>query len=63
MVSKLAANSRAARNDLDNGDLVLAINRRQVSDLNDFRAQLGAKPARLALVLQRGGSRGELEMR
>lgn len=63
VVSKLAANSRAARNDLDNGDLVLAINRRQVSDLNDFRAQLGAKPARLALVLQRGGSRGELEMR
>ncbi|WP_415001770.1 Do family serine endopeptidase [Arenimonas sp.] len=63
VVSKVAANSRAARNDLDNGDLVLAINRRQVSDLNDFRAQLGAKPQRLALVLQRGGSRGELEMR
>jgi hypothetical protein len=42
---------------------VLAVNRRQIEDLNAFRAQLGARPAQLALVLQRGSARGELEMK
>jgi len=63
VISKIARGSRAQQNDLAPGDLVLAVNRRGVEDLNGFRAQLGAKPSRLLLVLQRGGSRGELEMR
>ena len=63
IVSKVAPGSRAAGNQLDGGDLVLAINRRQVSDTNDFRAQLAAHPAQLVLMLQRGQARGELPMR
>jgi S1-C subfamily serine protease len=62
IVSKVAKGSRAARNELDGGDLVLAINRRQVADINDFRAQLSPAPKTLVLLLQRGGARGELPM-
>ena len=62
IVSKVAAGSRASRNELDSGDLVLAINRRQVSDINDFRAQLSPAPRGLVLMLQRGSVRGELPM-
>ena len=62
IVSKVAPGSRASRNDLDSGDLVLAINRRQVSDINDFRAQLSPIPRALVLMLQRGSARGELPM-
>jgi S1-C subfamily serine protease len=62
IVSKVTPGSRAARNELDGGDLVLAINRRQVTDLNDFRARLAAPPSALVLLLQRGSARGELPM-
>ena len=62
IVSKVAPGSRASRNELDGGDLVLAINRRQVSELNDFRAQLASPPRALVLLLQRGSARGELLM-
>jgi serine protease DegQ len=62
VVSKVAKGSRAARNELDGGDLVLAINRRQVVDLNDFRARFSPAPKTLVLMLQRGGARGELPM-
>lgn len=63
IVSKVAPGSRAARNQLDGGDLVLAINRRTVSDLNAFRAQLASPGSKtLVLYLQRGGARGELPM-
>ena len=63
IVAKVAAGSRASRNELDGGDLVLAINRRQVADMNDFRAQLSPAPASLVLMLQRGSARGELPMK
>jgi Do/DeqQ family serine protease len=63
ILTKVAPGSRAARNELDSGDMVLGINRRAVSDMNDFRAQLAAQPNPLVLVVQRGGARGELEMR
>ena len=63
ILTKVAPGSRAARNELDSGDMVLGINRRAVSDMNDFRAQLAGKPDPLVLVVQRGGARGELEMR
>ena len=62
IVSRVTPGSRAARNELDSGDLVLAINRRQVSDLNAFRAQLSSPPPALVLMLQRGSARGELPM-
>jgi len=62
VVSKVATGSRAARNELDGGDLVLAINRRQVVDLNDFRTRFTPAPKTLVLMLQRGGARGELPM-
>ena len=63
IISKVAPGSRAARNQLDGGDLVLAINRRTVSDLNAFRAQLASPGSKtLVLYLQRGGARGELPM-
>ena len=63
VVAKVTPGSRAARNQLDSGDLVLAINRRQVVDLNDFRTRFSPAPATMVLMLQRGGARGELPMR
>ncbi|KFN43701.1 Do family serine endopeptidase [Arenimonas oryziterrae] len=63
VVSKIARGSRAMQNELAPGDLVLAINRRGIEDMNAFRAQLGQPPQRLILLLQRGSARGELEMR
>ena len=62
IISKVIAGSRANKNGLDNGDLVLGINRRQVEDLNSFRAQLGQPTAALVLQLQRGAASGELQM-
>jgi S1-C subfamily serine protease len=62
MVVRVGQNSRSLRNGLDSGDLILAINRRQVVDLNDFRARLASPPSQLALVVQRGAARGELPM-
>ncbi|MCX7042272.1 MAG: Do family serine endopeptidase [Gammaproteobacteria bacterium] len=62
IVSKVTPGSRAARNQLDGGDLVLAVNRRVVVDLNAFRAQMSPPPKTLVLALQRGGARGELPM-
>jgi S1-C subfamily serine protease len=59
----VTAGSRASNNELDGGDLVLAINRRKVADMNDFRAQLSPAPASLVLMLQRGSARGELPMK
>lgn len=62
VVSKVARGSRAEQNQLLAGDLVLAINRQSIEDLNAYRARLSPTPKRLILMLQRGGSRGELEM-
>jgi Do/DeqQ family serine protease len=63
VISKVARGSRAQRNELAAGDLVLAINRRGVEDMNSFRAQLSSSSPQLVLALQRGGRRGQLEMR
>jgi Do/DeqQ family serine protease len=62
IIAKVTPSSRAATNNLDGGDLVLGINRRVVSDLADFRAQMAARPSVLVLNLQRGAQRGELQM-
>ncbi|MEO8161880.1 MAG: Do family serine endopeptidase [Arenimonas sp.] len=63
MVVRVAQGSRGLRNGLDSGDLILAINRRAVEDINDFRARFASAPAQLALVVQRGSARGELPMK
>lgn len=63
LISKIARGSRAERNELLEGDLVLAINRRDVEDMNSFRAQLSSPPQPLILTLQRGGQRGELQIK
>ena len=62
VVASVERGSRAARNELAPGDLVLGINRKALVDLNDFRARLAQKPATLVFVVQRGGARGELPM-
>ena len=62
IISKVINGSRANKNGLDDGDLVLGINRRQVEDLNSFRAQLAQPPGTLVLQLQRGAASGELQM-
>ncbi len=63
VISKIAKGGRAEKNNLAAGDLVLGINREGVEDMNAFRAKVATTPQRLVLVLQRGGQRGELEMR
>ena len=63
VISKIAKGSRAEKNNLAAGDLVLGVNREGVEDMNAFRAKVATTPQRLVLVLQRGGQRGELEMR
>ena len=62
VVTTVANSSRAAGNGLAPGDIVLGINRRQVEDLNDFRARLATKQPQLNLFVQRGGRQGELPM-
>ena len=62
VVTTVANGSRGAQNGLAPGDLVLGINRRGVTDLNDFRARLAQRQQVLNLVVQRGGRRGELPM-
>ena len=62
VVSKVAPGSRAARNQLDAGDLVLGINRRSLADLTDFRARLSPAPKVLVFALRRGSVTGELPM-
>jgi serine protease DegQ len=62
VITKVTPGSRAARNNLDGGDVVLGVNRRAIADLREFRDQLSARPPILVLVLQRGGARGELRM-
>jgi serine protease DegQ len=62
VVSKVAPGSRAARNELDAGDLVLGINRRGLADLTDFRARLSPPPKVLVFALRRGSVTGELPM-
>jgi Do/DeqQ family serine protease len=62
IISKVVNGSRANKNGLDNGDLVLGVNRHEVADLNSFRAQLAQPPSTLVLQLQRGAASGELQV-
>ncbi|MCK7595505.1 Do family serine endopeptidase [Lysobacter sp. CAU 1642] len=53
-VEQVAQNSRAARNGLRPGDLIVATNRRDLSDLAELQRRLDPPPAQLVLTLVRG---------
>jgi serine protease DegQ len=63
IVSKVTANSRAARNGLEVGDRIAVLNRQVVNDLNGLRAALAQKTERLELGLARSRQAGYLQMR
>jgi len=66
LVEQVLPGSRAAQNRLQKGDVVLASNSGQFSDLSGFRAAFAASPdATNSLILRvlRGRSRGDLPMR
>jgi serine protease DegQ len=62
IVSKVGANTRAARNGLEVGDRIALVNRAQIRDLQDLRSALGSPPKELSLGLQRGRQTGYLQM-
>ncbi|MCB1552888.1 MAG: Do family serine endopeptidase [Xanthomonadales bacterium] len=55
-VSEVAARSRAAGNGLRPGDVIAAVNRREVSDLDTLRRLLDSAPSQLLLTVVRGRS-------
>ncbi|GAA3934605.1 Do family serine endopeptidase [Luteimonas lutimaris] len=63
LVSEVARGSRAERNGLRKGDIVLAASSGGFSDLPGFRASLGNEPQQLVLRVLRGGRPGTLPMR
>jgi serine protease DegQ len=63
IISKVAANTRAAKNGLEAGDRIAMINRAQIRDLQDLRSALATPPAQLSLGLQRGRQTGFLELK
>ncbi len=62
LVESVARGSRAARNGLAAGDVVVAATSGNFADLPGFRASFTRAPARLVLRVIRGGDRGEIEM-
>ncbi len=62
LVSAVAANSRAARSGLREGDVVLAASSGEFVDLAGFRASFDNKPQQLVLRIRRGRSGGNLLM-
>src|SRR5690606_20133220 len=63
LVAEVARGSRAERNGLREGDVVLAASSGGFSDLSGFRASLGDQPRQLVLRILRGGGQGTLPMR
>ena len=63
LVEDVARGSRAARNGLSKGDVVLAASSGQFTDLGGFRASLGTPPPQLVLRVLRGRNSGQLQMR
>jgi Do/DeqQ family serine protease len=63
VISAVERGSRAERNGLQPGDLILAVNRRQVGDLAGLRGAIAGNPTNLLLYLKRGMAQGELRMR
>ena len=56
LVNAVAAGSRAELSGLRAGDLITAVNRREVADLDAFERFLGPRPAQLLVTLVRGNS-------
>ncbi len=54
LVNAVEAGSRAEQNGLREGDLLTAVNRRDVNDLDGLERSLAARPAQLLLTLVRG---------
>jgi Do/DeqQ family serine protease len=63
LVEDVTRGSRAAQNGLQRGDVVLAANSGQFSDLTGFRASLAKPPQNLVLRVLRGNVSGQLQMR
>jgi Do/DeqQ family serine protease len=63
LVENVALGSRAARNGLLKGDIVLAASSGDFSDLPSFRASVSTRPQQLALQVLRNGRPGVLPMR
>ncbi len=53
-VTRIAASSRAFANGLRNGDIIVAVNRRDLAGAADFRQLVAAHPRQLMLTLLRG---------
>lgn len=62
LVEKVARGSRAARNGLRQGDVVVAASAGQFEDLPGFRASFTRAPSQLVLRIVRGGQQGNLLM-
>jgi S1-C subfamily serine protease len=62
LVSAVAPGSRAARNGLRDGDVILAATSGGFDDLDSFRASFARSPRQLVLTVWRGGQRGQLLM-
>ena len=55
-IDKVAPDSRAAKNGLQSGDVVTAINQRDLTDIASFEATLARHPRQLLLTVVRGRS-------
>ena len=63
LVEAVARGSRAARNGLQEGDVVVAASAGEFDDLPGFRASFTPPPAQLVLRVVRGRQQGDLPMR
>ena len=63
IISKVGANTRAARSGLEAGDRIALVNNVQIRDLQDLRSALANPPKTLNLGLQRGRQTGYLLMK
>ncbi|WP_041499780.1 PDZ domain-containing protein, partial [Xanthomonas sacchari] len=62
LIGNVARGSRAARNGLASGDIVVAASVGEFADLASYRANFARKPAQLVLRVVRGGAQADLVM-
>ena len=63
LVEQVERGSRAARNNLRQGDVILGASTGDFTDLGGFRATLAEPPQQLILRIWRNGTQGNLPMR
>ncbi|QIL21619.1 Do family serine endopeptidase [Thermomonas sp. HDW16] len=63
LVEDVARGSRAAQNQLQKGDVILAASSGEFTDLGGFRASFASEPQQLVLRVLRGRNSGQLQMR